>query len=98
MSTQGIFTQAARNYRDFPVLDTHMGKENMVVVKRLFCLVLSQERLQETITEHKRDYGFEDEGGYVKCMMGRLKAVEDQLRKAEEKHGIKLTEFDYWTK
>lgn len=96
MTQQSVIKQAAKNYREYPLLDNQMGEANKTLVKRVFHLVMSQEALIKSINGLAED-GYDMEvGGMLKIFTARLKAVEDELKAMEAVHG-KLTETQFRT-
>ncbi len=96
MSQAQVIKQAAKNYREYPLLDNQMGEANKLLVKRVFHLVMSQEALIKSINGLAED-GYDMEvGGMPKIFTAQLKGIADDLKKLEETHG-KLTETAYRT-
>lgn len=98
MNNQEIFNDAAKAYREFPLLDAKFIDEaTRVDCKRIFGLLLSQEQLLESIKDHT-DQSVEEpysaSSPFLATLNTRLKDVESQLIQYEGKYG-KLSNIPY---
>ena len=98
MKSEQIWTEAAKAYREFPLLDAKfIDVDTRAEVKRIFALILSQARLYESIKDHKDPVNeYSDTSPFLATMLTRLKEVETQLVQFEGKHG-KLSTIPYST-
>lgn len=98
MNSTETFNTAAKNYRDFPLLDAKfIEAATRSDIKQIFALLLSQERLYESIKSHLTDdEPYSDKSPFLATMNTRLHEVESQLVQFEEKYG-KLSNLAYTT-
>ncbi len=96
MSQPQVVLKAAKNYRDYPIIDKQLGPEGMALAKQVFTLVLSQQRLDQTIKSMICDDGYDPDGKMVGIFIERIRGIEDQLKALEEVHGP-LTDCVYRT-
>lgn len=98
MNTQKIWNEAAKAYRDFPLLDAKFIDEpTRMEAKQIFVLLLSQKQLYDSIKDHKDPINeFSETSPFLATMTTRLKDIETKLVHFEGKHG-KLSNIPYST-
>lgn len=98
MNSTETFNEAAKNYRDFPLLDAKfIDAASRSDIKQIFALLLSQERLYESIRDHlTAEDPYSDKSPFLATMNTRLYEVERQLVQFEEKYGP-LSKLAYTT-
>ena len=95
MNQVEVVKKVAENYRHNPTIDATLSFQLRGELKGIIGCVASQAHLQQTLSD-MRSQGYKESGNAYKNFLGRLAAVEHQLKQYEGIYG-KLTALQYLT-